>query len=139
MDGEEKAHENLEEQDIRFIESLMMRIPLPPLYMLVGKDNTWRVVDGLKRLKTLYRFIHGRGELYRLIYGGGKDIEFRDRLSGLKLLSQFNNYAYNELPANIQRKIKETEFTVHIIEKDTSPDLILSLQKRINPHRENED
>lgn len=39
-----------EEQKTRIIESLLLGIPLPPIYVLQKPDGTWEVIDGLKCL-----------------------------------------------------------------------------------------
>ena len=41
----------------QFIESLMLRIPIPPLYFDGTDDDNWLVIDGLQRLSTLKEFI----------------------------------------------------------------------------------
>jgi len=41
----------------RFIESLLLRIPLPVFYVASDKNDYWIVIDGLQRLGTLKEFI----------------------------------------------------------------------------------
>ena len=44
-------------QKSNLIESILLGIPIPPLYVSQRKDGVWDVVDGLQRLSTLYQFI----------------------------------------------------------------------------------
>lgn len=37
----------------RFIESLMLNLPIPLFYFDEGADKKWRVIDGLQRISTL--------------------------------------------------------------------------------------
>ena len=44
------------ERQSQLIESLLLGIPVPSLFMATNKDSTWEVVDGLQRLTTLINF-----------------------------------------------------------------------------------
>lgn len=46
-----------EYQKARFIESIMLGIPIPPIFVSQRKDGVWDVVDGLQRLSTIYQFM----------------------------------------------------------------------------------
>jgi hypothetical protein len=43
-------------QKTRFIESILLGIPLPPIFVSQRKDGVWDVIDGLQRLSTIYQF-----------------------------------------------------------------------------------
>jgi hypothetical protein len=45
------------EQKTRLIESIMLGIPIPPIFVSQRKDGVWDVVDGLQRLSTIYEFL----------------------------------------------------------------------------------
>src|SRR3712207_4411330 len=48
------------EQKSRLIESLLLGIPLPPIYVATNEVGTWEVIDGVQRLSTIFEFM---GEL----------------------------------------------------------------------------
>lgn len=48
------------ERKSRLIESLLVRIPLPPIFIFELSDSKWEVIDGLQRLSTILEFM---GEL----------------------------------------------------------------------------
>lgn len=48
------------EQKSRLIESLLLGIPLPSIYVATDKDGVWEVIDGVQRLSTIFEFM---GEL----------------------------------------------------------------------------
>lgn len=48
------------EQQSRLIESILLDIPLPPIFVAQREDGVWEVVDGLQRLSTILKFM---GEL----------------------------------------------------------------------------
>jgi len=105
-----------EQAQSRSIESLLMRIPLPALYMDGTNEDKWVVVDGLQRLTTLKRFVLD------------KDLT----LSGLEFLTNFKDYTYSELPRNFQRRIQETQLTVYLISRGTTDQVKFTIFRRIN-------
>src|ERR1017187_3744400 len=45
-----------EKRCAQFIESIMLGIPIPSLFMATDADSTWEVVDGVQRLSTIVKF-----------------------------------------------------------------------------------
>lgn len=43
-------------QKSTFIESILLGIPIPPIFVSQRDDGVWDVVDGLQRLSTIYQF-----------------------------------------------------------------------------------
>lgn len=43
-------------QQSRFVESLLIGIPVPPIFVFEAPDGKWEVVDGLQRLSTVLKF-----------------------------------------------------------------------------------
>ncbi|GAB4292462.1 MAG: hypothetical protein Fur0025_28140 [Oscillatoriaceae cyanobacterium] len=46
-----------EHQKSAFIESILLGIPIPPIFVSQGDDGIWDVIDGLQRLSTIYEFV----------------------------------------------------------------------------------
>ena len=44
-------------QKSNLIESILLGIPIPPIFVSQRKDGIWDVIDGLQRLSTLYQFV----------------------------------------------------------------------------------
>lgn len=62
-------------QASRLIESFLMGLPVPPVYMFVGADEKMQVVDGLQRLMSVFSFFRERfedGSEFRIV-GINKD------------------------------------------------------------------
>ena len=79
----------------QFIESLMLGIPSPSLFMATNADSTWEVVDGVQRLSTIISFagddaLRKKLGLKRLV------------LSDLKKLSDFVGLTLEQLPPKLQ-------------------------------------
>lgn len=53
----------------QLVESILMAIPLPIVYLAETSDNDWEVVDGQQRLTSIYSFVRGHfpdGTAFRL-------------------------------------------------------------------------
>ncbi|PZR15342.1 MAG: hypothetical protein DI536_07760 [Archangium gephyra] len=44
-------------QKSKLIESILLRIPLPPIFVAQDSNGTWDVVDGAQRLGTIFEFL----------------------------------------------------------------------------------
>ncbi|RQZ57713.1 DUF262 domain-containing protein [Burkholderia cepacia] len=41
----------------RFIESILLGLPLPPIFVYQDADGVWELIDGLQRLSTIFEFV----------------------------------------------------------------------------------
>lgn len=46
-----------EVQKTNLIESILLGIPIPPIFVSQREDGVWDVIDGLQRLSTIYEFV----------------------------------------------------------------------------------
>lgn len=44
-------------QKTKFIESILLGIPLPSIFVSQREDGVWDVIDGLQRLSTIFQFV----------------------------------------------------------------------------------
>ena len=100
----------------QFIESLMLRIPIPPLYFDGTDDDCWLVIDGLQRLSTLKEFI----------------IDESLELTGLEYFSDYNGCYYSSLPRSYVRRIDETQLSLFLLMPGTPFNVKFNIFKRIN-------
>lgn len=105
-----------DERKSRFIESIIMGLPIPFLFFW-EKPDTGRleIVDGSQRLRTLEQFIH-RG--FRL-----------GELEGLPLLSGFR---FEDLPESRQRKIRNRSIRGIILNEHADEQARFDMFERIN-------
>src|SRR5688572_19782494 len=69
----------------QLVESLLLGIPIPSLFMATNKDSTWEVIDGLQRLTTLINFVGTHEQIVK----NNPDAK-KLRLTGLEKLDAIN-------------------------------------------------
>lgn len=99
----------------KLIESCVMRIPLPVLYVAEGDDGRISVVDGLQRLGTFTRFLNDKLTLTDL--GEGHP------LTGKK---------FSDLPLSLKERVEDTQLTLYILDKSAPRRAQLDIFERVN-------
>lgn len=106
-------------QKSRFIESILMNFPIPPLYVNEQADGKWAIIDGLQRTTTLIAFLNN---------------EFA--LEGLTALKNLNGKTFSEgancLDAHLQSRIEDKKLIIYILKSSTPLAVIYELFDRIN-------
>ena len=104
----------------RFIESIFMDIPIPPLFFLEKFDEEtdttiFEIIDGVQRLTTLGNFVSGTL-----------------KLANLENLPELNQSTFNSLPSNISGLFFERQINTIVIESDTHPEIQFEVFGRLN-------
>lgn len=110
-----------------FIESILLGIPFPSIFVATNPDGKWELIDGLQRVSTVLSFF---GEL--------KDCEGnsypKNNLKLLKgsLLYGLENITIDTLPLEYKLQIKRTPCRIEIILKESDFKMRYELFKRLN-------
>ncbi len=97
-----------------FIESLMLKIPIPAFYFY-EEQNTFYVIDGLQRLSTIEAFIKN---------------EFK--LTNLEYLKSCEGLQFKELSQMYKSRIYQTNLNINIIDPRTPTQVRYDIFRRIN-------
>lgn len=120
-------------QKTRFIESLLLGIPIPPIFVHQNEDGIWELIDGLQRVSTILEF---SGLLKDKITGG---IYPQTILTGTQYLPSLANKVWedtqnpeNEIGKILQLEIKRARIRVEILKKESDPHAKYELFQRLN-------
>ncbi|MDX8056062.1 DUF262 domain-containing protein [Lentzea sp. BCCO 10_0798] len=108
----------------RFIESLLLELPVPPIFLIERDDRIYELIDGLQRISS---FLHFRGQLE-------KDGELLEPLilSDCDIVPELNGYAHADLPRSLAIKLKRSYIRAEILRKESDPRLRYYMFKRLN-------
>lgn len=111
-------------QKTRFIESILLGIPTPPIFVAEDKEGKWELVDGLQRLSTIISF-------FGLLKGPSEE-KNKWTLEKAPLVSALEGINIDTLPLLFQRNIKRAYCRVEIIKWDSNIDMRYELFNRLN-------
>ncbi len=116
-----------EEKESRFIESLILELPLPPIFVIEVDDGKYELIDGLQRISTYFHF---RGKLN----APHREIKIGDMLclSECDIVAALNGFTYDELPRALEIKLKRHSIRVEVIRKESDNRLRYHMFKRLN-------
>lgn len=120
-------------QKTKFIESLLLGIPVPPIFVFQTEDGAWELVDGLQRMSTVFEF---SGILKKP--GGG--FCKPSTLEGTKLLPSLQDKCWDEVDGGkcegigrpLQLAIRRARVRVEILKKESDPQSKYELFQRLN-------
>jgi hypothetical protein len=116
-----------EEKESRLIESILLGLPVPSIFVATNPDGSWEVVDGLQRLSTLIHFTAPSEETLASI-NKPKPL----RLTGLQDLSRFNGMTFEKLPVPIQLAFNKRSLRVTALSDKSKRETRFELFERLN-------
>ena len=81
------------------VESVLLGIPVPSLFMATNKDGTWELVDGVQRLSTLVQFAGTQEARTKL------DLHEPLALGELGKLSEFNGMTFAQSTRELEAPV----------------------------------
>ena len=118
-------------QKSAFIESILLGIPIPPIFVSQREDGIWDVVDGVQRLSTIFEFAG--------ILKTSENIEEPIALQKTTYLPSLEGKKWddpddpeNSLTQTQRLLIKRAKIAVNIVEKESDPMIKYELFQRLN-------
>ncbi len=114
------------------IESLLLDIKLPPIFVYERKDGISEIIDGQQRLLSILGFLN---EKYKNEAGELEETKKPNfKLTGLKILGEeLNNKTFEDLSENQQNTIWDSSLSIIKISEKDNPDFDpISLFLRLN-------
>lgn len=103
------------QQKSQFIESIILNIPLPPLYFRKELNGDYIVVDGLQRTSMLNEFLSNKFQL-----------------TGLAALPDLNDLTFEKLESRLQARIEDRKLLVYILQPQVPMKVVYDIFNRIN-------
>lgn len=106
------------EQKSKFIESIILNFPLPPIFVNETKEGKYIIVDGLQRTTALHEFLNNKF-----------------RLSDLEALTSLNSKSFDDLKkmsGAYQTKIEDKKLTLYVLRPSVPIEVVYDLFNRIN-------
>lgn len=130
----------------RFIESLLLEMPIPPIYAIEIEDSKYELIDGLQRISTYLSF---RGVLKTEEEQGNGDEDLFEQnedldeeeaiqitngfaLQGCDIIPDLNGKRFKDLPTALQIKAKRAFVRIDILRKGINPEMKYHMFKRLN-------
>lgn len=124
------------EKQSRFVESLVLEMPVPPIFVIEVDEGIYELIDGLQRISS---YLHFRGER---LDADTEDADTEDadteglegylRLQGCDIVPDLNGLTFKELPKALQIKIKRSFVRMEVIKKESETALKYHMFKRLN-------
>lgn len=110
-------------QQTRFIESLLLGIPIPPIFVAEDENGRWELVDGLQRISTVFSF-----------FGLLKKLPEKNNwtLKNGELITELNTFRCTDLPLKLQLNIKRAVCRIEIVKWNSKYDMRYELFNRLN-------
>lgn len=100
----------------KFIESLILGIPMPPLFAFtLDESGNMELIDGVQRLTTIKEFVNNRF-----------------KISNLELLDGLNGYKFKDLHPSRQRKFKDLGLRIFVFSEKADAGIRADIYNRIN-------
>ena len=121
-------------QKSNLIESILLGIPLPPIFVVQEKDSVWDVIDGLQRLSTIFEFMG-------ILRDENDELVKPSILQRTKFLPSLENKKWEDkelgdcddtLTQDQRIAFKRSKINISIITKNSDPNAKFELFQRLN-------
>lgn len=111
----------------RFIESLLLEMPVPPIFVIERSEGVYELIDGLQRISS---YLHFRGK-HPLRKNDDGTMHYLE-LSDCDIVQELNGICYESLPKPLEIRLKRNFIRVEILRKESDQRLRYYMFKRLN-------
>lgn len=114
----------------KLIESIVLEIPIPPIYLAELPDGKFEVIDGQQRIISIISFMKNKEDEDKLPECLKEQNQKKLKLKSLKILDKYNGYYLEQIEE--LSDFEFNKFPVTIIRKRSDPHIKFELFVRIN-------
>ncbi len=107
-------------QESQFIESLLLGLPIPPIFVIETETRSYELIDGLQRIST---YLHFTGKL--------KDKKAL-KLSNCNIVPSLNNMTGEMLSPPLKIQLKRSYVKMYIVKRESPESIKYDMFKRLN-------
>ena len=113
----------------RFIESLLLEMPVPPIYVVEEDEGKYTLIDGLQRISS---YLHLRGELEAAHLDPPIHKGTKLKLVDCDIVEELNDKTWDDLPLALQIRLKRAFVRVEVVRKGSDVRFKYHMFKRLN-------
>ncbi|HBS1998653.1 DUF262 domain-containing protein [Klebsiella pneumoniae] len=104
-----------EKRQSKLIESILLGLPIPFIFVAENSDGAWEIVDGSQRIRTIHAFVNNKL-----------------KLAGLDSLDTANNFLFQDFDESRQGKFLDSALRIIVLSEETTEDNKRDMFERIN-------
>ena len=118
-----------------FIESIVLNIPTPSIFLAENEEGKFEIIDGLQRINTIIRFFSQ--EIFDATefsdrYEDENDIQCPLVLTSCPILEELEGFDSQSIPSPLSRSIKNSRVNVILVEKQSDISAKYQVFQRLN-------
>lgn len=124
-------------QQTQFIESLLLNIPTPPIFLAEKSDGRFEVIDGLQRFSTMVKFfcqeIYDKADVLPMdTRDSENNIQVPAILTDAPILAALSNLTRETMPETLVRTLRYSRAQVILLKKESSAVAKYNVFTRLN-------
>lgn len=117
----------------RFIESILLDIPIPPIYLAESPNVTLDIIDGHQRVETIFKFLRPILPQYTENWKEIKKLLSKKLvLSDCQVLHELNGKGIEGLSRRDREEFFDKKLGIILVKKESNPDMKFILFSRLN-------
>jgi Protein of unknown function DUF262 len=109
------------EQKSRLIESILLELPIPQVFVMENSDGVYELIDGLQRISSVLQFVDPDA------------IQLEGfSLDGCDIIADLNGLSYSTLPMSLKLRLKRSTLRTIVIKRQSKSFLRYEMFKRLN-------
>ena len=108
-------------QKSRFIESILLKLPIPEIYIIENQDGVYELIDGLQRISSVIQFMDSSALTMHEDDPSDDGLQLPAlTLTGCDIVTELNGLTYETLPIVLKLRLKRSSVRTIVINRYSS-------------------